>query len=210
MISPALIGAVASRARVAGGGYTTLNPLDKAANVNLSGGNLVASVGTDNSGVARAVHGKSAGLWYFEAVLTTASQGVDTIAVGFCTATYTLTNALGYAAVQGWGLWAHGGSGFRNNGLVLANTAFVQGDVVGWALDLDAGKCWVARNNTWIQGDPATAASPLSTNISATGSVFPAACPWKTPHVVTMRFDPASHSYSPPAGFTAGWTAVST
>lgn len=191
--------------------YTTLNPADKQTNLTLSGGNLIATANTNNSGFCRAVHYKSSGKWYFEAVLTTATQGSDTIAVGFGTsiAAGGNSNALAYSTSQGWAIWGHGGggSGWRNSGLVLSATS-AQGDVFGFCLDLDAGKVWVLKNNTSLQGDPVAGTSPLSTNISATGPVAPAACPWKVPHVITMRFDPASFSYSTPSGYTPGWTAV--
>ncbi len=199
LINPFVFGAAA--------GYTALNPADTFANITLSGGDLVATTNTENSGISRAVHGKSTGKHYFEAVYTTASQGVDTIAAGLATIGHPQNTALGYGTAAGWAIWGHGGSGVQHNGLVLANTATTQGDVFGFACDLDDDKLWVSRNGTWLQGDPATATSPLVTNL--TGTVYPAACPWKSPHVITMRFDPASHSYSAPSGFTAGWTAVS-
>lgn len=185
--------------------WTTLNPSDKSADIGLSGGNLVATGNSAASGIVRAVHGKSTGKYYFEAVLTTAPSagGVDTIAVGLANSTHGLTTSLGYANANGWALWGVGGSGYRHNGLVLSHTSSTEGDVYGFHVDLDADSLWVARNNTQLQGNPATGTSPLSNNL--TGTMYPAACPWSLNRVITMRFDPASHSYSPAAGFTAGW-----
>lgn len=184
--------------------YTTFNPLDKHTKVGLSGGNLVASTISANSGIVRAIAGKSAGKWYFEMVLTTATAGADTIGVGLSRSSHAISAALGYSISDGWALWGHGGSGFRNGALVLSHSA-AQGDVIGFAVDLDNGRIWVSKNNTWIQGDPAAGTSPLSTNL--TGTLYPSACPWKAGHIITARFDPASHSYSAPSGFTAGWPA---
>lgn len=184
--------------------YTTLNPADKAANVTLSGGNLVASMGTANSGFARAVHGKSSGKHYFEAVVAqNGSTGVDECSVGLATSSHTTSAALGYSSAAGWALWGWGGSGFRNGSLVLSSSAMTNGAVVGFAVDLDNDRLWVSVNGTWLQGNPSAGTSPLSTNL--TGTIYPAACPWKN-NIITMRFNPAGHSYSPPTGFTAGWT----
>lgn len=195
---------LASFGAAAAATYTTFNPSDKHTNVALSGGNLVASTISANSGFVRAIAGKSSGKWYFEMVLTTCTAGADTIAVGLSRATHLTSGALGYSDADGWALWGHGGSGFRNGGLVLSHSA-AQGDVIGFAVDLDNDRIWVSKNNTWIQGNPAAGTSPLSTNLS--GTLYPSACPWKAGHVITGRFDPSSHSYSPPSGFTAGWTA---
>lgn len=192
---------------MAGGGavsaYTTLNPLDKAANVTLSGGDLIASTGTANSGLVRAVHGKSAGKWYFEAVVAqVASTGADECSVGLARATHSVNTALGYTDPNGWALWGWGGSGYRNGALVLASSAMANGVVVGFHVDLDNDRLWVSVNGSQLQGDPATNTSPLSTNL--TGTIYPAACPWKN-NTITMRFDPAHQTYSAPSGFTAGW-----
>lgn len=185
--------------------YTTLNPADKAANVTLSGGNLTATTATPNSGFVRAVHGKSSGKYYFEAVVSQAgSTGVDECAVGLSNTSHTLSTALGYTDPDGWALWGWGGTGYRNGGLVLSSSAMTDGAVIGFHVDLDNDRLWIAVNNTQLQGSPAAGTSPLSTNL--TGTLYPSACPWKA-NSITMRFDPASHSYSPAAGFTAGWPA---
>lgn len=185
--------------------YTTLNPADKDAGISLSGGNLVATGTVDNNGIVRAVHGKSTGKWYFEAVITTSVVGADVISVGLANATHVIGDPLGYSTTNGWAYWGLGGSGYRNGSLILSETNLAQGDVVGFHVDLDNDKLWVSRNGAQLQGDPATDTSPLSTNL--TGTLYPAACPWKQLDVITMRFDPASHSYTPAAGFTPGWTA---
>lgn len=51
--------------------------------------------------------------------------------------------------------------------LIGAGAVWNSGDVAGIAMDLDAMRIWIARNGTWLTGDPSTNTTPLSTTMPA-------------------------------------------
>lgn len=188
----------AARPRASGGGtYTTLNPLDKASGVTVTGGNLIASnSGGSVTGIVRSVHA-IAGKRYFEAVFTTVTSGGGVIAAGVATTAADLNAYLGSAS-NTWAAWATTSGLFHSGAQTLAYTAGA-GDVFGFAVDQPGGKLWVRKNGSWLTGDPAAGTSPAWSDLS--GTLHAAACPYDGGNVVTMRFDPASFSHAAPAGF---------
>lgn len=194
------------RMMMAGGGggpepvtYATLNPLDKAATVALSGGNLMATgAGTANAnGIVRSdlpLVGKR----YFEAVFTNAVGSGATFAAGVATSAHALTASLGYANPDAWAFWGPQ-VGPRHNGLTATSSTSGAGTVIGFAVDQAGGKIWMRKDGIWLQGDPSIGTSPLWSNLS--GSLYAAACPWANGAVVTMRFNPESFRDAAPAGY---------
>ena len=196
------MGFFAAGAMGPGGGpsaYTTLNPSDKSANVTLSGGNLVATGTASSAGIARSIHAIN-GKRYFEAVFTNQTGSGAVIAAGIANGAHSLTAALGFSNADGWGFWGSGGYGARHNGVTAVAGSSSPGDVFGFAVDEPGHKLWISKNGVWIQGDPATDASPIWTNLS--GTLYAAACPWASTIALTMRFDPSSFSYPAPSGFS--------
>ena len=58
---------------------------------------------------------------------------------------------------------------FGASSTVTGGTACVDGDVIGIAVDIDAGKWWFAKNNTWSDsGDPAAGSNALDTFTAGT------------------------------------------
>lgn len=177
---------------------TTLNPSDKAANVNLFQGNRVAVGGSVNAGFVRsknAITGKR----YFEAVLTAFNvAGSAVIAVGIATSTASLSASLGYSNPDGWAAWG-ASVGARHNGSTAVSATFAPGDVISVYVDQVGGKMWIAKNGVQLQGDPSTGVSPLWTGIS--GTLYAAACPWDVNTSIRMRFDPNEWYYNAPPGY---------
>jgi hypothetical protein len=122
------------------GNYCTLNPLASAAT--LADGNLNVSGST----AARGTIGVSSGKWYYEITLSTNVSANPNLNVGVIrtnatssTFTYDLGNSLGA----------------------------LSGDVIGVALDVDAGRAWIAKNNIWVgSGNPAGNTNPTISSIT--------------------------------------------
>ena len=70
-----------------------------------------------------------------------------------------------------WGMFSgNGGCGLPAAGLGINGSeggdpaySFVQGDRIGIAIDVVAGKMWFSKNGAWISGDPAAGTSPSIT-----------------------------------------------
>lgn len=185
----------------------TLNPSDKASEISLSDGNRVAtrSTSVNTHALVRATAAKSSGKWYFEIYVssTVGSAGGDYSAYGIAQSGLGLNSFVGSSATS-YGYDHATGNKWNNNsgsayGASLANT-----NVMGVAVDLDNGKIWFAKNNTWqASGDPAAGTNAAFTGLS--GTFYPAVSLYKTPttqHVLGARFPSADLSYSPPSGFS--------
>lgn len=176
----------------------TWNPSDKSASISLSGANLIATrdAGTTHVSV-RATQGRATGKYYFE--LHSLSGG-DTI-VGVAASTLSLSSyaggdaaSYGYYRVNGQKLYAAAGSAF---GATWSN-----GDKIGVAVDLDAGKLWFSKNGAWQgSGDPAAGTSPAFSGLA--GTYFPVLSLYAAPAVAEGRFKVTDFTYPPPSGFSA-------
>jgi SPRY domain len=180
-----------------------------ATNVTLSGGNLVAThnTATTDSG-ARSATTKSAGRFYFEAVVGQSTGANDL--VGMTYGTYpnmlnaTPTNAFGVRLSTGVVYGSNINSGFTV-GTVVA------GDVLGFAVDFGLGRGWVRKNggawNGAAGGDPV---ANVSGAVFATGQLYAPAVAFggaatAINDAVTFRFGPAGVASL--AGF-GDWTVL--
>ena len=115
---------------------------------------------------SRGTIGVSSGKWYWEVLLV--EGGSDT------------HNSTGVTTVNGaYGSWAgelatewfyqDAGSTYNNNVTNSGQPTYTDGDIISVAMDMDAGKLWWAKNDTWINsGNPATGANAVYTNLSGT------------------------------------------
>jgi hypothetical protein len=177
-----------------GGGttYATWNPADMNTNIVLSNGNLTASnpsVGV--WAIGRATIGKSAGKWYWEIIGGT-NAVYDMVGVAYGTASIADDKYLGIDA-DGWGYFSNDGWRYHSGPTALFGATFTTGDVIGFALDVDAGTCDVYKNNS-LQGTLAT---------GLTGTVFPAFSLY-TGSDLTVNFGATALTYTPPTGYNAG------
>jgi len=158
----------------------TWNPSDKHADISLSNGNL--TVDTSASAAwrnVRATLSKSAGKWYWE-VRVDGTGYYTYIATGVGKADESLSELI----VNSY-----------------YSSSLGAGDIIGVALDLDAGKLWIAVNNTWLNsGDPAAGTNEYKSGLS--GSYFPMEGLFDYGDEVTARFSAADQTYSPPSGFS--------
>lgn len=176
--------------------YATWDYIRKGTNVTLSNGNKTAqSVG----GSVISTIGKSSGKWYWEYKLdyVSAYQG-HVFGVG--TASTDVTSYIGATtASYGWIYWLSGAVNavYNNAGVVTAayGSAYVTNDVIGMALDMDAGTLKIYKNNTLL----GTACTGL------TGTYYAAWGDYSSQTTnITANFGATAMTYSPPSGYNAG------
>lgn len=173
--------------------YATLNPSDKGTAVSLSNGNLTASVGSgSNWSAVRSTIGKSSGKWYWE-VTQNALSSVD---VGVMTSGCSLDGAgtlIGNCST-GW-TYINGGNKAHNGFSVSYGASYATNDVIGVALDMDAGTVTFYKNGA-SQGQAYT---------GLTGTVY-AAVDQATNESdqQTINFGATSFAETVPAGYCAG------
>ena len=177
----------------------TWNPSDKGSVVTLSNGNLT-EVSTPGAGLVRGTVGLSSGKQYFEVTIGSATY-IEFVDVGIATSIAGLNQYVGYDA-YGWGYTD--GEFLNNNASAGSPAYFNNGDVLMFAVDLDAGKLWFGVNGVWYSGDPATGTNPVYT--ASFGTVFPAAGGGTT----TANFGATSFAYTIPSGFSAWGASVPT
>jgi hypothetical protein len=175
------------------GNYCTWNPLQLGANITLSNGNLDGSQpsgsGT-NTGVTGTI-GLSSSKWYWEVTVNTRSGGTDTV-IGIASSAYTPSTAPTTTASS----WGYLGSALRGNNasFVSYGATYGAGDVIGVALDADAGTLTFYKNGV-SQGQ---AYSGLTS-----GPYFPLAgkneggCSWTW----STNFGQRPFAYTAPSGF---------
>jgi hypothetical protein len=179
------------------GNYATLNPLAKTSNVTLTNGNLDAAFGTvSGGGGVIGTIAPSSGKWYWEVTVTAVSSA--SIHIGVIKDVLTTFSGTQYYEP---GLTADGyayqndGTKYNNNTNTSYGASYTTNDVIGVAMDLDAGTLTFYKNNT-SQGQ---AFSGLS------GGYFPAVGDGSSAgtHSVTMNFGARPFSYTAPSGFKA-------
>jgi SPRY domain len=139
------------------------------------------------------------GKWYWEIYLN--NVGTQTI-LGVAGPSYILSESpLGLDA-HSWALIVSSGLIYNNNSSSAYGPTSTDGDVIGIALDLDAGKVWFAKNGTWMNsGDPAAGTGEAFSGLS--GMFRAGAYSIDLECILDAHFDLADLSYSPPAGFWA-------
>ena len=165
--------------------YCVLNPLDTG--MSISGGNLNSSSSSTNT-INRSTIGVSSGKWYWEVTQLSANE----ILVGIANASASLTAYLGSNA-NGWGYNSANGSKYNNGSGVAYGATYTTNDVIGVALDMDAGTLTFYKNNT-TQGQ---AYSGL------TGTIFPSISAGTTSTSLAVNFGQRPFTYTPPSGFVA-------
>jgi hypothetical protein len=129
------------------GNYATLNPLNKASAVTLSNGNLDV-VGTSWNWAMTTIAVNS-GKWYWE--VTHTNGGADNLFCGIAKTTFqNFTYDLNHAVSDSYNLWGYT-SYFGNKEGQGSNTSYgatfqTAGDIVGCALDMDAGTITFYKN----------------------------------------------------------------
>jgi hypothetical protein len=174
--------------------YATWNPLDKNADLALSGGDLIATKSGGSWVAVRATMSKSGGKHYFE---LSGSYAAGYRCGGVGLSSQLLDESLG-TGVYGWG---HRDDGYKlHSGATAYDYSWPSPYVIGVAVDLDVGKVWISKNGTWA-GDPVAGTGEMFAGLS--GSLFPMIS--MSGGSVTANFGASAFSYSVPSGFNSGW-----
>ena len=167
------------------GNYATMNPLALKGSVTLSNGNLDA-YSVYSSDVCYSTIGVSSGKWYWEVTPTTVSANMIGISKDVTPlAEWTTTNGLAYYSANG--------NKYTNGSGSAYGATFTNGDVIGVALDMDAGTLVFYKNGT-SQG---TAFSGIS------GTYFASFQNPGANNQVSFNFGQRPFAYTAPSGYKA-------
>ena len=173
------------------GNYCVMNPLDNGGNT-LSSGNLDVTSPAATAPLVRGTIGVSSGKWYWEFVTTV----VGTTSVGVSLQNNPASSSVGLDAYS-WG-YLNDARKYYNNVATAYGSAYIANDIVGIALDMDAGTITFYKNGV-SQGQ---AFSGIS------GIVFPAVSDYSTATSSwSFNFGQRPFTYTPPTGYKALCTA---
>lgn len=185
----------------------TWNPADMAADLALSNGDLTVTKTTGDAVKAiRATLGRSTGKYYYEIYLDAAGGAAGAYMIfGIANGSMNILTTAPGQDTNGYGYYQDTGEKYYNNVLSAFGGVFqTNGDVVGIAVDLDAGLIWWSLNNTFqASGNPAAGTNEAFSGIS--GTMFPCASLYRffgSQHIITGQFKAADLTYSPPSGFS--------
>ena len=175
--------------------YAVMNPLViSLSSGGTANGNLqIITPANSSKGLVTATFGVSSGKWYWEQVMTADGSlaggfaGIYLASAPIDTATYLGQNSYGYS-------YYNSGSKYNNASAVAYGASWTVNDVIGTALDMDAGTIAFYKNGV-AQGTAFTGLSGVycpATSDGGTGTI-----------TVEFNFGQRPFSYTPPTGFVA-------
>lgn len=184
----------------------TFDPARTDGDITLSGGNLSGSA-TSGPGGTMSTGILTAGKAYTELRITGlgSTTARQRIGIGRTDWDYTTAPGNGYS----WVYFASGRIRGEDSESGSWGGTWSVNDIIGVAVDRDAGRIWFALNNVWqASGDPAGNTNPAFDDADIIGSLHIIAGTFSAVSGTfswTWRSSPADHSYSPPSGFSAVW-----
>jgi hypothetical protein len=169
------------------GNYAVLNPLDKTASLSVINANLTASFNSTNQ-VCFSTFGVSNGKWYWEVNPSTTTEDM----IGVANASATRSGYTGSDA-NGWSYYKTNGNKYNNATGTAYGATYANTDIIGVALDMDAGTLTFYKNNV-SQGTAFT---------GLTGTLFPTLSTAGTGAAQSINFGQRPFTYTPPTGFKA-------
>jgi hypothetical protein len=180
------------------GNYCTLNPLQTGSSATLSNGNLDISTTSTSWQPSISSIFQSSGKWYAEFTVTTSTANsihIGIVGPGFSVAA---GNYIGVTATS-YAYRADGGTKYNNASQASYGASYTTGDVIGVAMDLDAGTLVFYKNGT-SQGTAYTGMTgekAFAVSVGGTSGT----------HAVTANFGQRPFAYTAPSGFKALCTA---
>jgi hypothetical protein len=189
------------------GNYATLNPLAAPTGFSITASNGNLDVVFANSTYAKSIGstlGLSSGKWYFEGTVNSGASvsfiGIEPSNTTIFSDTVSASRVIGYSST-GYGYYSTGDKRNNNTDAAYGNS-YTTGDVIGVAIDLDNGKIWFSKNNTWqASGNPAAGTNPAFSSISA-GTYIPGVTAYNS-QGWTLNFGQRPFAYTAPSGFKA-------
>ena len=168
--------------------YATWNP-SESSNKTLTNGNLDAA--STGGGIAKATLDLTSGKWYWE---VTSTNGYTSIGLAESSIEPSSITWLGQNSASGvsYNYYSYNGSKYTNGSESSYGATYTTGDVIGIALDLDAGTLNFYKNGI----DQGTAFTGL------TGSYTPAFGNEQVGTSVSANFGATAFAYTPPTGYT--------
>ena len=156
----------------------------------------------DTNGITRNILGSiglTTGKWYWEIKVTSNVAGFGAgLAKESASTSSSPFSANMYAIAASDGTFYNEGSGGTSG------TGLSTNDIMGLAYDADAGKIWIAKNNTWMNsGDPAGGSGEMSSSIPTTEAMFPITGTANVTMTAEAEFGATTFTYTPPTGFNA-------
>ena len=181
------------------GNYCTWNPIDRNSAGNYSeaptNGNLDTNPRGDFTGTLSVTSGK----WYWEITITKVTSSGQAYIGVLDTQQVQTGNSRGWATSQ-IACMRDNASLYGDNS-TGSGVSYAQGDVLGFALDADTGKLWIAKNNTWINsGAPASGTGHAFSGLSYS-AYTPIASDSQTGQIYTLNAGQRTFAYTPPTGF---------
>jgi len=170
--------------------YATWDSGNCDASMGLSGGNLIITKSTSAWKGCKGTINPSTGKWYWEVTIT--NWGGTGTRIGTANTSETITGFHGNNST----LYADTGDLVQNGGVLWSGTSFVEGDILGFALDADASPetLKVYKNNS-LQG--------LVTDLVGDGN-YPYVTTFDSGDIMTANFGATTLTYTPPSGYCAG------
>ena len=191
------------------GNYATINPLQLISNVTVSNGNLYlqSNNNADQFASAPSTVAVRTGKWYAE-YTAVAVAGTPLWQFGVARASWSPIILDGggyygrwYYTTEGYS-YSSNGNFYTGNSAVSSAATYVTGDIIGIALDLDAGSIAFYKNGT-LQGTPFTSIT-LGVDYVFAGGAF--TTPYPTPTNIAAffaNFGQRPFAYTAPSGFKA-------
>lgn len=188
----------------------TLNPLDKSPLITLSNGDLTATKTSGGTGwvSVRSTTSRGSGKRYYEWTPDEFGGGISFIGAGFANATASLASYFG-ASNDSIALITDG-SIFKGGGVAATITPPAEGQVVCFAIDLDADLFWCrVGSGIWnanAANNPATGVGGIALPSGLTsGDVFAGLSlqTQATADAGTANFGATAFNQTPPSGFLA-------
>ncbi len=186
------------------GNYATLNPVSSlSSGITVSGGNLNFLGASASAYGSPATMLLTSGKWYFEVTAGSVASRYPVIGVQTESTAFLSSGFPGGYSANGFG-YGSDGNKFVNNGAAASfGSTFTSGDVIGVAIDIDAGKVWLAKNNTWqASGDPAAGTNPAYSPTAGT-ALYPCVGTYNGAGTHSANFGQRPFTYTPPSGFKA-------
>lgn len=166
--------------------YATWNPSDKGTNITLSNSNKTVVNTTAWWQMVRSTIWESSWKWYWE---VTANSSISMI-MGIANSSWNLLSYVGSDANGWW--WSEISMKYNNWSGTAYWTNYITNDVIGIALDMDAGTITYYKNNV----------SQWTAFTGLTGTIYAAVGSINSSQTTT-NFGATALTYSPPAWFNA-------